>query len=426
MTNTLIIILLVLLLLLLYISGNDSSDNDNSDDIYDRLIDYQNKINNINLTCYSDDYSGCTDQFLAKKWSKIINYDDQVMVYPMCLKLFQLGNTLGYYFNELACADLSGSHFIGVHQRFSLIESHFLATKGENQYAFFNSLPTIKATREKKSYDQVKETVEDYCRCKRWCWEDENAPWLRKLDMIRKIVKDSIYAYLKVANISEGTILNEKTDLVHFPKYKRKLPIIPNAIIHYRCGDNVGFGRSKYGLLPFRAFPKRIPPNVRSIYVIADSPSRGHGRHPYNSRCGVILQNLFEYLKNSFPEAIIVIKRGGDQFLDYARLAHANTTICSASTFCLWAAIANEKGNVYFPLTPLVGGAEWESSAPDIFPNFNWITDIEMIKDFNQFKPWTQLLELLTLDLELEEKLSLKEDIQSRKRGKEVMSLPTY
>jgi hypothetical protein len=49
-----------------------------------------------------------------------------------------------------------------------------------------------------------------------------------------------------------------------------------------------------------------------------------------------------------------------------------------------------------------------------------------MIKDFNNFKPWTQLLELLALDIDLEEKVSLREDKESRKRGKEVKSQPTY
>ena len=414
--------ILILVILVLIVNSNDDNDVD------DRLVKYQAKINDVDFTCYSDDYSGCTDQYLEKKWSKEheVIESDQVMVYPMCLKLFQLGNTLGYYLNELACADLAGAHFIGVHKRFSLIESHTLATKGDDQYAFFNSLPTIRKANEQKSYDEVKEIVDGYCRCRRWCWEDQDAPWLRKLELIRQVVKDSIYEYLKVANTSQGTVLNENTDLVHFPFYKRKLPIVPQAVIHYRCGDNVGFGKTKYGLLPFRAFPSRIPHNVRSIYVIADSPNRGHGRHPYNSRCGVILQSLFDYLKNAFPEAVIVIKRGGDQFLDYARLAHANTTICSASTFCLWAAIANENGKVYFPLTSLVGGAVTESSAPDIFPNFNWITDTEMIKDFNHFKPWTQLLELLTLDIALEEKIQLREDKEAKKRGKEIQSSPTY
>lgn len=419
-----IIYLLILLITVLIVNSDDN------DDVYNRLISYQNKINEIEFSCYSDDYSGCSDQYLEKKWSKeydvIDSESDQVMVYPMCLKLFQLGNTLGYYLNELACADLSGAHFIGVHKRFSLIESHALATQGDDQYTFFNALPTIREFNEKKSYDQVKEIIDGYCRCKRWCWEDEDAPWLRKLQLIREVVKNAIHNYLRVANMSMGTVLNENTDLVYFPKLQKKLPIIPNAVIHYRCGDNVGFGKTKYGLLPFRAFPSRIPHNVRSIYVIADSPNRGHGRHPYNSRCGVILQSLFDYLKKAFPDAIVVIKRGGDQFLDYARLAYANTTICSASTFCLWAAIANENGNVYFPLTSLVGGANTESNAPEIFPNFKWITDVEIIKDFSNFKPWTQLLELLTLDIALEEKISLSEDKEAKKRGKEVLSSPTY
>ena len=63
--------------------------------------------------------------------------------------------------------------------------------------------------------------------------------------------------------------------------------------------------------------------------------------HPYSSRCGTILRALFNHFTKLFPKAVVVIKRGGDQFLDYARLAYADVTICSASTFCLWPALAN-------------------------------------------------------------------------------------
>jgi hypothetical protein len=41
----------------------------------------------------------------------------------------------------------------------------------------------------------------------------------------------------------------------------------------------------------------------------------------YTSRCQGILQGLFDYLKAARPNATIVVKRGGDLFLDYARLA---------------------------------------------------------------------------------------------------------
>ena len=61
--------------------------------------------------------------------------------------------------------------------------------------------------------------------------------------------------------------------------------------------------------MPFGAIIARIPLWARTIYVMADSPSRQQ-YHPFSSRCGVILKGLFDALKNAFPTAIIVVKRG--------------------------------------------------------------------------------------------------------------------
>ncbi len=41
----------------------------------------------------------------------------------------------------------------------------------------------------------------------------------------------------------------------------------------YRCGDNIGFSYM-YGILPFFAFPDRIPKDAKYIYVLSDHPSR--------------------------------------------------------------------------------------------------------------------------------------------------------
>ena len=66
------------------------------------------------------------------------------------------------------------------------------------------------------------------------------------------------------------------------------------------------------------------------------------------------------------------MKRGGDAFLDYARLAYSNVTICSASTYCIWPALANSNGQVYFPLTPLIAKAETNETAPNLGKTINY------------------------------------------------------
>jgi hypothetical protein len=88
-----------------------------------------------------------------------------------------------------------------------------------------------------------------------------------------------------------------------------------------------------------------------------------------------------------------VLKRGGDLFLDYARIVHSNVVVCSASTFCLWPALSNLHGQVHFPLTPLVAKADTIATAPNLTSNFHWITEVSMIKEFKQYRPWDKVLD---------------------------------
>ena len=72
--------------------------------------------------------------------------------------------------------------------------------------------------------------------------------------MIRTVLLPAIDAYLLIANTSAGTILNNETDLstVPFKPFSSStvsiLPIIPHVSVQYRCGDNIGFGKYKYGV----------------------------------------------------------------------------------------------------------------------------------------------------------------------------------
>jgi len=263
------------------------------------------------------------------------------------------------------------------------------------------------------------------CPCIRYCWENSAAPWLKYVDQISEYMAHAIDAYIEVANITHGTILSKETDLIYYPAsalssnthsgahtqsqsattsssgnngvidtdHHPYLPLIPDVTIQYRCGDNIGFGKTRYGLLPFPAILSRIYSSAKHIYVIADSPSRSAG-HPYNSRCGIILKALFDSLVETFPSSIVIIKRGGDLFLDVARLAYSNITICSASTFCLWPALTN-RATVHFPYTPLIAGSWTNLSLPDFGPHFHWIKEVEILKEFKQYKPWERVLDAL-------------------------------
>ena len=95
-----------------------------------------------------------------------------------------------------------------------------------------------------------------------------------------------------------------------------------------------------------------------------------------------------------FPDATIVVKRGGDVFLDVARLSLAKVVICSASTFCVWPALANQ--NVaHFPLTSLIAGADNMKLAPDFGSRFKWIEKPLLIADLRKFRPWDAVIDFL-------------------------------
>ncbi len=147
----------------------------------------------------------------------------------------------------------------------------------------------------------------------------------------------------------------------------QELPLIPDVAIHYRCGDNTV---THYGFTPFRVFAATIPHHARSIYVMAESPSR-NARPDRTERCTTIFLALRSYLMSKFPRALVVILRGHDVFEDLARLTYANTTICSVSTYCLWPAMSNNN-TVYFPVTKLIAK---ENTSFDYGPSFHWLVD---------------------------------------------------
>lgn len=231
----------------------------------------------------------------------------------------------------------------------------------------------------------------------RYCWQDPAAPWLQNIDLLREIIQGAVGAYLeayqRIHGDKVGTMINEETDFSTPVTPSTILPLIPDVALQYRCGDNLGFSYM-YGILPFFAFKERIPADAKYIYVLSDHPSRAP-HSPYTSRCQTILKALFDYLKENFPQATIVVKRGGDLFLDYARFARAKTTICSASSYCLWPALANAAGVVHFPLTAVVAGADSIELAPKLAINFKWIEKPLIISDFRKYRPWDSVIDVL-------------------------------
>jgi hypothetical protein len=333
----------------------------------------------------------------------------------------ELGNKLGNYFTEVGCAERAGLHFVATHRQWDLVNAfHTIASAavvGENnssdkrynnitysvaskaypslsdpRLSFLNGLPDIIVHANPAPDENTAiSNVHRECKCTRYCWQDRGAPWVKIIPSIRTYMRAAISLYLDSLPKDATTTVSPDTDFSNGVPGAR-LPLIPDVALQYRCGDNIGFSYM-YGILPFTAFLSRIPKEGTSfIYVLSDHPTRA-SHSPYSSRCQVILEHLFNFLKTHYPKSTVVVKRGGDLFLDYARLAFAKVTICSASSYCLWPSLANT-GTVYFPISSLVAGADSMALAPNLSSNFHWI-DVDIISDFRKFRPWTQVLEIL-------------------------------
>jgi hypothetical protein len=390
--NIFIFLLLLCLLTLVVISKNDES-------TLNELKNLQSQLNSKTTPfCYGTGHSGSKQAFNTNKYGQYIG-DLPILVYPFCLVTQELGNRLGNLFHEITCAEASGMHFLAIHNQWDITGSHNGNYSVKNstdipdvqKLAFLNALPTIIEHKEPLERRKAMSKIHHECKCTRYCWNESNAPWVNRTSTIRHYLKIAIAAYLNAIDEKQKFTTLIDTDLTN-SKPNEVLPLVPDVTIQYRCGDNIAFNYM-YGILPFYAFDSRIPKNSKYIYVLSDHPTRAV-HSPYTTRCQTILQALFDYLKEKNPSSTIVVKRGGDLFLDYIRLSSSNVTICSASSYCFWPAIANTN-TAYFPVTSLIAGADNINLAPNFGPNFHWIAEPEIISSFKNFRPWTTVLDVL-------------------------------
>ena len=292
---------------------------------------------------------------------------------------------------------MSKVHFIGIHKQWDLAGAHHgnQSVIETNRLAFVSSLPDIIIHPLAISDVKIsRDSISKECNCDRYCWQKKDAPWLRSTAQIGSFLGKGIDAYSLGLGGQRGIDISPETDFSTTTE-THLLPIVPDVAIQYRCGDNIDFSYV-YGILPFHVFPNKIPPDTKYVYVLSDHPSRA-AHSPYSGRCQTILQSLFDYLVNKLPNVTVVVKRGGNLFLDFIRLSKANITICSASTFCLWPAVyraSTLKKIVYFPYTVLVAGADDNKTAPDLGEYFKWIPE-PLISRVGSYRPWTKVIPFL-------------------------------
>jgi hypothetical protein len=355
--------------------------------------------------CYHNGHSLTKSSYLSGKFSEYTK-NHQTLVYPFCITTHELGNRLGNYVQEVACAEASGLHFVSVHSNWehsnaiTSNSSHLVTQKNNHTaaaIAFFKGFPDIIVHPNPLDKTHASAKIQHECKCTRYCWGHGNAVWVNRTSNIRKYIQQAVQSYLHTIDSSASASIDPTQDVTN-AKPGEHLPLIPDVAMQYRCGDNIGFSYM-YGILPFTVIDDRIPMDAKYIYVLSDHPSRA-AHSPYSSRCKLILEKLFEYIKQRRPNATILVKRGGDLFLDFARFATAKTTICSASTYCFWPALSSPN-KVYFPITSLIAGADSPELAPDFGSHFNWIASPPIISHMKGLRPWTQIIDVLEGKMEL-------------------------
>ena len=129
-------------------------------------------------------------------------------------------------------------------------------------------------------------------------------------------------------------------------------------------------GGDEYGLLSFHTYTSLIPATVKDIYIIGEPL---HYCPPGSSTCCAevcfnVTRAITDFLAPRYPNTTILVRRGF-AFDGFAQLALAKTVVCSPSSFCFFAGIANPHGGANYASTPLILNGE----TPDLGVGLKWI-----------------------------------------------------
>lgn len=302
-----------------------------------------------------------------------------MLVSTPCLFTDSLGNWLSNYFESVLCARAARMHYMAVAKVWE-------PATNDTPSAFVSRLPSLMEHSNAATIAEAMSTVEQICTCPGNCHERANALWTKGSSVIKPLMGDALRHHY--STLQQPTTVVKSSDLSTVAVGK-ELPFVPDVAIHYRCGDNfVGH----YGFLPFSAFKRYVPEGAKTIYVLADKRGRKTDAKQHRAaKCDAIFSALFDYLRAAFPSASVVIRRGDDLYHDLLRLAFAETTICSVSTFCLWPAVASNH-TAYFPQTKLVARGD-----TSLRLGFQWITQPAVVLGAPyESRPTAQLLAVLS------------------------------
>ena len=189
-------------------------------------------------------------------------------------------------------------------------------------------------------------------------------------------------------------------DFDYAPTNGSGFPFIPDVVINLRCVDILRETLDQYGFLPFNVYKILLSEmkSIRSIYVVSEPKDytkawRKEGEllayRKAQKYCESILHSLKDFLTNTFPHAVIGIRRGRP-LESFQMLARSRYVICPPTTFCFWSGMINPN-HVYYSPSRLFKNTTFVHS------NFRWIKSPEVLKLSKPFLRNATVMDILTL-----------------------------
>ncbi|RYH30789.1 hypothetical protein EON65_04205 [archaeon] len=248
--------------------------------------------NNHTPFCFSWNYDNVIGQYVHQQWKTYLRGEPLILQF-MCMSASSFGNYLGFYLYNLGCAMHSGTHFVVVHKEFD--HKNYLFTHNMSpqltsadyqrnpipQHLFFQLLPSIFVHNTPSSYDMSRHIARRDCTCKSFCWEHaESFRNVFKYQWIGKLLCNVVSKYVRITRaLEKGTRLASYDSIMlnrtivsalylnplgglnrYAAQHKSRnpdemrsgrsesssmiLPLVPNVLIQYRCGDNLNLGMS--------------------------------------------------------------------------------------------------------------------------------------------------------------------------------------
>jgi len=244
----------------------------------------------------------------------------------------RFGNNLGWLMNDYACAHVSGAHFILIGSR-----------SNESLLGYFpHILPHhTPATNINDAIEIAMKT----CKITGYEWENfGNEALLNSsaIQLVRNLVHRAVTSLaenlMALGRLQHSNKVLYTTLMDSDPE--QSYSVVSEATIHYRCSNNI-FHQSM-GLLPFPTIISVLPKEPKSIYIHTEGTRKEH-------LCSHVIRTLFEDVSDAFPNALVVVFENENVYATMYNFIHADTLICSASTFCLHVALGKVRGKVYIP-----------------------------------------------------------------------------